>query len=165
LNGKYHGSPKAALMTVYPEHKWLEWKFLGVPKRFWSDPENQKRFLEQFKLEKSINTPEDWYQICREDIHNAGGGSFLSSKFGDSIYKLVASLYPNHTFLEWKFDRSPRSFWVSKANRKKFMDWVKQQLNISTPSMWYTVTSHQIAELGGSFVSKPTSSSKFSPVS
>jgi hypothetical protein len=146
----FQGSLQKALSSVYPEHKWIPWKFPGVSKRFWSNPVNQKAFLDWFMQQRNISSPEDWYKITRSDVHSAGGASLISTKFGDSLLKLAKALYPNHEWLEWKFDKAPRSFWASKANRRKFLEWVKVELNIESQRAWYSVSPHQLVELGGS---------------
>lgn len=36
LTSHYNSSLIKALATIYPEHKWIPWKFGRVPRGFWS---------------------------------------------------------------------------------------------------------------------------------
>ncbi len=52
------------LSNVYPEHKWLPWKFQQqVPMGYWEDPSNQKKFLDWAATELEIKEMSDWYNV------------------------------------------------------------------------------------------------------
>ena len=50
LSEYYGNSPSAALSTVFPEHKWMPWKFSTVPKRLWTNQANQRQLFDWIEL-------------------------------------------------------------------------------------------------------------------
>lgn len=42
----YSHSPINALKAIYPEYNWEPFELRTVPNGFWSDPSNQRRYLE-----------------------------------------------------------------------------------------------------------------------
>ena len=54
------------LSSVYPEYTWLPWKFTLAPKHFWSEPKNQRWFLEWAGKELKINEMSDWYKVSNK---------------------------------------------------------------------------------------------------
>ena len=46
LDHYYSGSPYAALLSIYPEHHWIPWKFQTMPKGHWENRENQQAFFD-----------------------------------------------------------------------------------------------------------------------
>ncbi len=60
----YHDdSPAKLLKTVFPEYKWLPWRFSKVSKGFWDKIENRKSFVEWVEKELNIKKQEDWYNV------------------------------------------------------------------------------------------------------
>jgi hypothetical protein len=60
---KYKSSPLLLLSTLFPEHEWLPWKFSVVPRNFWENSDNQRKFVEWAAKELKIKEMKDWYQI------------------------------------------------------------------------------------------------------
>src|SRR5689334_5049982 len=50
----FNNSLFEALKTVYPEYKWLPWKFAQVPRGYWQSKENIKNYLD-WLAEEEIN--------------------------------------------------------------------------------------------------------------
>jgi len=70
LNYCYNGSISKMLSTVYPEHNWDTLKFSNVPQRYWTDPNNQRNFLEKLAKDLQITTQKDWYKLTRSSSEN-----------------------------------------------------------------------------------------------
>jgi hypothetical protein len=51
------------LSSVYPDYNWLPWKFTLVPKNFWGDLKNQRKFLDWVAIQLDIKQPSDWYNV------------------------------------------------------------------------------------------------------
>ena len=45
LKNQYRGSLFLALSSIYPEHKWIPWRFKSVPRNFWLSRENHAWYL------------------------------------------------------------------------------------------------------------------------
>lgn len=50
-------------MTVFSDYEWLPWKFNTVPKGFWDDKENVKKYMNWLGNQLNVNTMEDWYRV------------------------------------------------------------------------------------------------------
>ncbi|MGH7962887.1 MAG: hypothetical protein ACRERD_13830 [Candidatus Binatia bacterium] len=83
---KWHGagllantgdSPVAALKEYRPQYEWLEWRFSGVPKGFWDDPANHRRYLDWLGKQLGFRRPEDWSQLTRNHLRQWHGSRLL----------------------------------------------------------------------------------------
>jgi hypothetical protein len=63
LLDKYKGSPLLLLSSVYPEYGWLPWKFASLPRKFWGDVKNQRKFIDWAAKELNVKEINDWYKI------------------------------------------------------------------------------------------------------
>ena len=115
LEKVYEGSLSAALQSVYPEHKWYPWLFnkQKLMRGFWNDKQHQKQFLDWLGQELKYEHLDDWYNIRLEDITDNGGRSLLSNYYDNSPFKLIKSVYPQHT---WK-----------QSNFKWILEWTPQR--------------------------------------
>ena len=68
----------------------------------------------------------------------------LNTYYSGSLTKLLTTLYPQHSWLIWKFDRVPKDYWNNKTNQLKFMNWVESELNIKHWKDWYKISSDKI---------------------
>ncbi len=49
-------------------------------------------------------------------------------------------MYPDYKWLLWKFPQVPGNFWADRNNKRLFLDWAAEQLNIKEPYEWSKVT-------------------------
>lgn len=95
-----------AVMTVYPEHNWLPWKFKHLPGThhsvcnllvagFFQEKENQQKFFEYLAQQLNVKKPEDWYEISSSNILELGGASFLKV-FDYSVPKALKATFPGN---------------------------------------------------------------------
>jgi hypothetical protein len=68
------------------------------------------------------------------------GGTPMLRKYNNSRQMLFCSVYTEHDWLPWKFERISAGFWENVANQRKYLDWVASQLNIYDFSDWYKVS-------------------------
>lgn len=94
-------------------------------------------------------TKEGWYNVTKEIVHQHGGGTMLVAHFGNSVYKAVMAVYPEHPWLPWKFVKAPRGFWHKPENQRWFLEWLYSQLGFSSMEDWYKVRLSTIMEYGG----------------
>ncbi len=71
---RYEGSLIKALITVYPEHNWKEWRFTNVPRNYWKDINHQRKYLDWLGNELQIHKYENWY-----DVNISGIGTLFQS--------------------------------------------------------------------------------------
>ena len=139
LYSEYRNSPFLMLSTIYNEYEWLPWKFTIPPSGYWENTENQLKFLEWAKKELNIKEYKDWYNISRNKLVELGGLGLLHSKYNDSTFSMLQSLYPEYEWLPWKFSKCPRGYWNNLSNFKKFFAWAGGELNIKDKEDWYKV--------------------------
>jgi hypothetical protein len=143
---KYNGSPSLLISTAFPEHEWLPWKFDQVPKRFWDDSKNQRKFLDWVAKELNVKDHNDWYKVTHKDIVSLGGSGLLT-KHENSHFAMLPKVYPEYEWLPWRFGVCPKNYWDDTKNQKKFLDWVAKELNITDYSGWFKITRDVISIL------------------
>jgi hypothetical protein len=60
----------------------------------------------------------------------------MMQQYKANFPRALSAIYPNHTWLGWKFKRIPTSFWKSTDNQKRFLEWFSQQDDIGDPNTW-----------------------------
>lgn len=74
LNAYFGNSPSRALQEIYPEHNWMPWKFLKIPKgqleTLQSDLDKKIELLDWLSGKLSIRELDDWYRISLNQIAN-----------------------------------------------------------------------------------------------
>eukprot|EP01118_Nematostelium_gracile_P015833 TRINITY_DN641_c0_g1_i4.p1 TRINITY_DN641_c0_g1~~TRINITY_DN641_c0_g1_i4.p1 ORF type:complete len:268 (-),score=42.41 TRINITY_DN641_c0_g1_i4:35-838(-) len=150
LKKLYGGSVKVALQKMYPDHKWLVWKFDGhVQPGTWDDMKSQREFMHNLAKELRIETMDDWYHVTKEQIRDKGGGGLLNQKYHGSPSKMILSILTEHKWDLQKFVHTPRGAWQDPKVRKEMMEHLTRELKIVQMKDWYRVTQVQICEKGG----------------
>ena len=108
----------SALQAIYPEYNWEIFKFSGKH-NYWSDLKNQREYLDKLGKKLNINYWEDWYQITRvsytslsqkiiiiqqKDFLENGCASIMHY-YNHSYKKTLMSVYPEHNWHVWGFNR------------------------------------------------------------
>ncbi len=88
---------------------------------------------------------EDWYKMSPRDIIQKGGKSILQH-YGSSLFKALASVYPQHTWDSNRF--TPSRTWTMQE-QKIFFDELARKLNIKSPGDWYNVRQTDLIKNGG----------------
>ena len=60
----------------------------------------------------------------------------MLSKFDDSPIAVVRDYHPTYDWKEWLFPRPPRRFWADRQNRRRYLDWLGEQLGFAHPDDW-----------------------------
>jgi hypothetical protein len=71
----FDNSPFHCLSSVYPDYNWLPWKFTQVPKNYWENVNNQKKFIDWAATQLNIKEMSDWYKVTRKVSHICGTSS------------------------------------------------------------------------------------------
>ncbi|HUG92180.1 MAG TPA: hypothetical protein VML55_15170, partial [Planctomycetaceae bacterium] len=140
LLGYYGGCAVRAVVANFPEHVWQEWLFAFVPHGFWNDPANRRRYMQWLGDRLGFSRPEDWYRIKHRHFTQNHGGGFLTTAYNGSSIAAVKEYLPDYDWKEWLFDWAGPNFWSSPDNRRRYMEWLGEQLGYRRPEDWYQIT-------------------------
>lgn len=149
---RFHISLAEMLMQTFPSHPWLPWKFAsGVPVSYWDSIENQRRFLDWMLHDVLGQRQLDaWYIVPYRVVVENGGLGLIANKYGASLVKALRAVYPEHKWLEWKFLAGvSKSFWEDRNNQIEYLEWLSQQLGVSSMDQWYQVSAEDIKSRAG----------------
>ena len=151
----YNESPSTAQSIVYPTHKWELEKFKhkptklwvrndtqrrlflnfnntetldSTPKGFWKLGERQKSFFDWLYSRLGHSSMDDWYKLSQDDVYKNGGEGLISGYYNGSPSSALLSIYPQHNWEVERFTHKPHSYWSSTDNQKKFLEWLRPQL-------------------------------------
>jgi hypothetical protein len=82
-----------------------------------------------------------------KSLSDLGAFSLLKYKYNSSFPQLLRSVYPEHEWLPWKFEKVPNKSWGDTNTQRKFMDLLSKELKIKEPSDWYNITIGVICKL------------------
>ena len=117
------------LSVVYPEYNWEPWRFQKMSVL------SVKPFMEMVSKKLKIKSLNDWYKVNKEQIKGFEGGESILKANKDSLYKILSTVYPEHTWLPWKFDQS-KTYWSDSSNWKQVLEFIGQELNIKEMNDW-----------------------------
>lgn len=149
LLSRFTNSPTRAVMGCFPEVDWKEWRFSAVPPGFWVERSNRVRYLQWLETELEIGEPDDWYNVKQADFFSRHGTSVLQDIYRGSPGAAAKDLYPRHCWYEWLFSQVPNGFWKTRANRRRYMKWLGEQIGVRQPSHWQCVTRQHFYENAG----------------
>lgn len=100
---------------------------------------------------------DDWYQErnIKGLVAAHGGASILVTHFRNSPTLALKAVYPEHTFLDWRFTRVGKAFWDDAKTHRSFFDWAAGQLGFDPNTdwdNWYSISRRQVYELGGDYL-------------
>jgi hypothetical protein len=153
LLAMFGDSPAAVLKDYRPRHPWKEWLFERAPQNFWDDPANQRRYMDWLAKRLRIRRPEDWYRVT-VDHFTTNSGKGLLAKFRGSPTAAVKAHLPKYAWKEWLFVNAPHGFWENRANRRRYMEWLADKLEICKTEDWYRVTGRAIRRFDGGLLSQ-----------
>src|SRR5436190_594486 len=126
------------------------WLYGPVPPGFWEVAQHRQLYTQWLGEQLGFRRPEDWYQVTGRDFQHHRGGGLLASRFGNSPSALLKDTLPHHDWKEWLFTSAPQRFWRDPPNRRRYLDWLGQQLSYRRPEDWYRLSGDQvIAHAGG----------------
>jgi hypothetical protein len=60
---KYNNSLSLLLSKLYPHYQWLPWKFKLVPRNFWNEDKNKKKFMDWAGKQLGVKEISDWEKV------------------------------------------------------------------------------------------------------
>jgi hypothetical protein len=101
---------------------------------------------------------EDWYRVTYRELERLGGSTVLVLH-GYSVSRLMATVYPNHTWHPLNFVKADKHHWQHRSAKRAAMEDIQKQLGIAKLEEWYDVTPSQVAALRGACLPLHLSSS------
>lgn len=82
------------IINVLPEFNWLPWKFTRVPKDYWNEFQNQRKFVDSIAKQLNIQKMTDWYKVSYNVILIIGQNNFkgFNSNWRQIYIKNIQSL-------------------------------------------------------------------------
>jgi len=77
LDGYYNDSLGNALVDLYRDYSWQQYKFAKVPHNYFSQEANVIRFISDTERELSIVDPEQWHRVSTDQLKAQGGAHFV----------------------------------------------------------------------------------------
>lgn len=148
-SGRFAGSFPAALGAAFPHHTFLPWKFRRASNSFWSEHSNHRQYFEWLRQRLGWLNPEDWYDVSKWTLLENDGGGLLAHYYNNSPIAFVKTMFPSHTWVDWKFAHVPIGFWSSQATRKALFDWIFHDMGFKTMDDWYKVRKEDIVSRHG----------------
>ena len=115
------------------------------PPGFWNNKENIQDILNHLKVNLNLNTPEKWNSLSSTKIKQNGAGKLLSSF---NMYQIKCMGCPEGKEIFTKPNKSV-GFWKNKENVQKFIDNLRETLNLKTFDDWNSITQKEIQFFGG----------------
>lgn len=135
----WNSSAIAAVKASFPDRDWKDWLFATCPRRFWKIRRNHRAYMKWLAAQLNIRRPDDWYRVTNKDFTRHKGGAFLL-EYRSTVSAAVMACHPRYPWKEWLFDKTPKKFWKSTANRRRYMDWLGERIGVRQPDDWYAVT-------------------------
>jgi hypothetical protein len=133
----YDGSIARMVSTLYPNLDLQLWKAPSCPDEFWMNIRNQRRFLEWFADEHSIERMEQWYSIGIGTLQKHG--KVLLEQYNNSIELMLKTVFPEYAWRS-KFVTSNSSQKFSVYEQRLKLEKLADRMNIENQSGWYKVT-------------------------
>ncbi len=145
---RFRFSPIAVLTHFFPDYPWQPWKLGRIDDKFWDNPTHCRRYLEWLGEELGYEKPEDWYQLTGRSFTRHRGLPLLS-RYGSSPVTVLKTFMPEHDWKEWLFHRRPRDFWSDRENRRRYLEWLAEVLEIRDADGWGRLRLQQLKENHG----------------
>ena len=159
----YYKTTTLFVKAMFPNYKWVEWKFEQIPKKLWKDIKNHKIYAIWLGETLGYKQTEDWYKITGDKISNNCGRGLLTGCYADSPSLFVKNVFPHYKWLEWKFGQTPKHFWEDIKNQKTYTKWLGEELGYKNTEDWYDITLDKLIKYyGGGLVSNYYSNSPIS---
>lgn len=147
----WRSSPVCAVMECFPNYDWQEWFFIQVPRAFWQNQSNRRRYLRWLGKQIGIRHWQDWYRATTQDFQDHRGGSLLL-EYHSSVSATVMACYPERDWHAWEFARMPMRLWDNRATCRQYMNWLGKRLGYTCLDDWYGLKLSDVEENHGAML-------------
>lgn len=100
--------------NIFVEYSWKPEDMKNLPKGFWDDKTNQRKFLDGLSKELGIKEVKDWNNITVSQMRPKSGDIILK-KYGNNIKRMLKEVYPGwsmkyHCLLLQKLNGKPKRY-------------------------------------------------------
>ena len=74
---------------------WEDYKFGKVPKNYWDNISNQRKFMDDFAAQLNIENQEEWYDVTTAVLQNHGGATLLN-KYNNLLLAILRTVYAEY---------------------------------------------------------------------
>eukprot|EP01114_Cavostelium_apophysatum_P017651 TRINITY_DN5299_c0_g1_i1.p1 TRINITY_DN5299_c0_g1~~TRINITY_DN5299_c0_g1_i1.p1 ORF type:complete len:540 (-),score=100.78 TRINITY_DN5299_c0_g1_i1:292-1911(-) len=150
----FGGSPIRAVTTLFEkDFAWNLSHFKRKTASYWLSRESQRSFLDELGKRLKISRWEDWYSVSQDTIGKHGGWTLLKH-YNFSPSAAISSVYSEHDWKVYKFENVPKRTWKDLQTHRELIEDIGKKLNIQRWDDWYSVTSKDIEEFGGTKILK-----------
>lgn len=142
---QFRCSPSETIVSVFPEKTWDPFRFDFKPQGFWKKRSNQRKFLESLFAKKRYKVPDDVYDLSWQDVIRHGGAGLLREA-DNSFTKAILICFPEHDWIEWKFNKVNGGFWRDDRNVSRYLKWLGSRLGYKSAIDWYAVNTKAFAD-------------------
>lgn len=107
---------------------------------FWKDKRNRIKYMKWLSQQLGIKKAEDWFKINKSAFYKNRGSGLLACYYGDSPIRALREYQAEITGKEWLFSSTSQGFWAKRENRKCYLEWLGQELQIKEYEDWYQLT-------------------------
>lgn len=103
---------------LWPDHEWQVWKHANVPSEIWTPAAQYEYFVSHIKAGKL----DSLYELTRKTVDSETGILALYSSSPLPLLAALKSAFPEHRWLQWKFQPLPPGYWANAEHQKAFLD-------------------------------------------
>jgi len=112
---------------------------------------SQRKLLYKLCSRLNFEISEEWYKMKTKNLQSS---KEIMNHFKQSPIRAFTTLVPELEWQPWLFSNIPNISWHSKSIILSYLQHVKENLNITCSSQWYTITARKIYELKGTALVK-----------
>eukprot|EP00026_Physarum_polycephalum_P000339 Phypoly_transcript_00339.p1 GENE.Phypoly_transcript_00339~~Phypoly_transcript_00339.p1 ORF type:complete len:1688 (+),score=210.60 Phypoly_transcript_00339:78-5141(+) len=140
----YGGSVVEALVQLFPDLALDKSRFSIVPKNHWANKPNQRKFFENYALEKGFDPlePANWYSVNSDIISSHKGAGSILQHYNGGVVDALCNIFPDIGLEKIMFLKKPNKFWSDLRNQREvFENFARShQFDPLDPSKWYSVS-------------------------
>jgi hypothetical protein len=151
LLATYYGdSVENAFRGVYPELQWPGGSVTQLRSQL-EQPNlvHHRHVFDTMKSALGVQKPEDWYKVTTKSVINAGGKSIVRHYYDNSLAKALVTIYSDHDWQEWRFQKLPIGWWTDIGNQRRYIAWFEKDIGIKSLEDWYATPVKALSERHG----------------
>jgi hypothetical protein len=88
------------LVTTYPDHEWLPWRFRKTEPRWFEQQDNRRMFFDWLGKRVGVVDKQDWEKVTAQTIRSSGG-HYLLDMYNWDVHACLQDTYREYTFRKW----------------------------------------------------------------